>query len=57
MQAWVHGDSTKNFIVLYGVIDPMFMEGMIASRGKEFAEKWKDREALVNTPIFRAMCY
>jgi len=36
----------------------MFLEPMMASRGKEFVEKWKGKEEeLVNSPIFRAMCY
>jgi len=46
MQAWIHGDSDKNFIVLYAVVDPMFLEPMIQSQGAEFDKKWKDREAL-----------
>ena len=35
----------------------MYLEPMIASQGKEFDAKWKDREALCQSAKFRAIVY
>ena len=35
----------------------MFLEPYVASQGKEFDQKWKDRNALINSPMFKSLCY
>jgi len=47
----------KDYIVLYAVIDPMYLEPYIKSMGADFDAKWKDRESLMSNHQFRSIVY